>query len=77
MVWDLDYLNQRFTSASGTCPIKEWDLFDSDGTPLVDSAEIKILSVGTKIMVSTENFDWHKKIYLRNKDLNPNGACNW
>mgnify|MGYP000945805617 CR=1 FL=1 len=34
---DLSIFNNKFISDSPTCPIREWDLFDSDGvTPLID-----------------------------------------
>ena len=75
---DLTALSATFISASANCPIRQWDLFDSDGiTKLVDSEDIKILNPGEKIAVVTEYFNWSKKIYLRNKILNPNKVCNW
>ena len=71
-------LHPRFVSASSNCPIRYWSLFDSDGTtPLADSTDIKVENDGVKLAVSTENFNWTKKLFLKNKILNPNGVCNW
>lgn len=72
-------LKARFVSSSPNCPVRFWELYDSDEiTPLVDSPELKMFdSYADHIAVSTENFNWSKTIYLKNKFMNPTFECNW
>ena len=39
---------------------------------------VKLLDTnGQRIALNTEFFDFTKKIYMKNKVLNPTGVCNW
>ena len=74
-------LKNRFVSTSPNCPVRYWELHDAQYpsvSPLTTSTDLVVHdSLAELVSVSTENFNWEKKIYLRNKNMNPTSECNW
>ena len=74
-------LKSRFISKSPNCPVRYWELHDAPYpavSPLITSSDIIVWDAeAEQISVTTEIYNWEKKIYLRNKNMNPTMECNW
>ena len=83
--YDMTYLHTIFESQSkNNCPIREFEIYDSDGTTLLPNTNITYVTndqqtpFAPKIVHITPMVeDFKKVVYLRNKDINPTGQCNW
>ena len=74
-------LKSRFITNRPNCPVRYWELHDAPFpvvSPLTTSGDIIIFdNEAEKISVTTEIYNWEKKIYLRNRNMNPTDECNW
>ena len=82
--YDLSTLKDSFVSQSQNCKITEWELYDSDGsTKLQNQDDIKVTydasntNLPKSVHIDPSKQNHVKEIYLRNKDANPSGQCNW
>jgi len=81
----IDNLRLKFhtDSTKTNCKVIEWEIIDSDtsenpvSTILVDAAKYKLQDTKKKFAVNTWIEGYRKVIYMRNKNRNPTGVCNW
>lgn len=71
------------TNSATSCYVHEWDLYDSDvnenptNTLLADSVNVKLQSTQNMLAIRTWFESYRKVVYLRNKNRNFSGTCNW
>ena len=82
--YDLSFLKNSFISGSSNCKIREWEILDSDGQTLLQNQnDIQVTNdaqdpyTPVSVHITPWIQDYKKEIYIRNKDVNPTGQCNW